>query len=263
MILTGFLALISMNFVFLYLIGFETVLELDYGTLLSMGTLQEAPLLAWGILGLPATLFACGTYGVWVCYRLLPRVSAFVGTTSERLNPAKLAPTATTRPVGGILPPVLGWAVITIVIDHTSTLGDTAFVIVWPVVLAGLFGCVVATRRRGEHSVCNEDHVVIWSLLVMLMIWPLLGMTTEALITPFWPLYWVLPVLWLGYFGRVDQIASDADDWRQHSVRLFVFAGGLMHGCLAIIASGITRIGFIFITLVLFSMGIIELWLTD
>lgn len=263
MILTWFIALTSIQFVLLYVIGFQALLDLNYGLILSTETLRATPLLGWGLLGFPVTIFACGTYGLWVCYRYLARVSSFVTTPTAGLSTGGSAPSVTARPVGGILPAVLGWVLMTIVADRTSTLGDLSFVLVWPLIIVGLLASVVVTRRRGEHSVGREHHVVVWSLVVMVMVWPVLGVMTEAISPNHWAVYMILPVLWLGYFGHISRIANHADDWRRHSLRLYTVAGAILHGLVAVLASGIARTGLVLITVVLLGGGAIEMWLTD
>lgn len=86
---------------------------------------------------------------------------------------------------------------------------------------------------------------------------------TDTFGSNLWTISIILPVLWLGYFGYVARIAEYADDWRQHSLRLYTVAGAILHGVVAILSSGIARTGLLLIATVLLFGGTIELWLTD
>lgn len=181
------------------------------------------------------TLVVSGcAYATWAGLREVPRLAAFIDLQQGRKQ-RDVPP----RPTGFIVPGILMLPLFFAVVRSLDTVSGLEpirgnlrmFAIGWPLILCGLIMCWWLTHRRDPPSVENENHVIIASTGLLLIILGVISNLRVVVLTP--------ATVMFGYWPYVSEYADQYDDTdiRQYAVGVYFILLGLTTTLLALAVS--------------------------
>ena len=179
-------------------------------------------------------------YGTWCFLRELPRIEAFL-RWEEHTNTA----VAPARPVGfvfpavGIVAPLLTWELPSLLsrstLPSSALQAVTLFAAGWPLAALALVGCWALSRRRDRMAVHREDHLIIWTTGVLVVVYGVLTVTPR--ITAWLDLSLLL-IMW-GYWDDVTGVAAGYTASHGYVTGGYLCLVGVSTGALSVLVSGV------------------------
>lgn len=189
---------------------------------------------AWDVVGLIVAFVASLGYLFWFWLRILARIPRFLDIWERDLS-GRSGPT---RPLGFTLPPMLVVLALVPLARRIGTLTDPllpAYALVWPLLLAGLLGCVIATARTRTQTPVREDRaiglgvMIQWTGIVLVGHWNQIldGRVLEVVFQPAILLFAALTGTI--YLPNLIRIEAQSEGWRQYAgVAFLATLGGVV-----------------------------------